>query len=352
MWCSDANVILNLVKQYTDKNTLGVTIGMTQKDDNAGHRVLAVGYEGNDILVDDPNEKSKLNRITVNPDGSWSFNGLSDWNSTTCFIRYNLDYQKPFELLLTGKTETVNEEFIESVATQETYIEGIDILDKESKLLVVESESYDLNNKEVSVVYAEGGDVNSADIYWTDDATVSVDNVSGGNRTVEFAGDGTIISAEIADSSNVAMTIDGEQLKAQISGKRGDACTLSIDTCYKNDSNDDVSRKIEITGTVSESEVVAEQTDKGIRVSGIENGTVSLVVDDNIVSTEKIPDEGESFDVIYSKQEGDNGLSVQKVETPKKDSIFKKILNVLLTIITAPFRLIISLFKLIIGLFK
>lgn len=344
-WCGDANLILDLVKQYTDEDKIGLTIGMTRKDGSGGHRVLVVGYEGNDILVDDSNRRSEYNRITVNSDGSWTFNGLDNYNSNFCYIRYNLDYQRPFELLQSGKTDTVTEKYIEGVETQETYIEGVDGLDKESMLLAVDSDSCDLDDKKFSAVYVETGDSISANTYWTDESTVSINNIIGGNHTIEFAGEGSIVSATVADSSNVVMTIDEDQLKAQVSGKKGDACTLSVDTCYINNSNKDVSKKIEIVGIVSESEAVVEQIDRGLRISGIESGTVALVVDDAVVSTEKITGEGDSFDIIYSKQEGDETLSIQKAGTPKKDSFFKKILNVIL----APFRAIINLFKKLFG---
>lgn len=319
-WCGDANLILDLVKQYTDEDKIGLTIGMTRKDGSGGHRVLVVGYEGNDILVDDSNRRSEYNRITVNSDGSWTFNGLDNYNSNFCYIRYNLDYQRPFELLQSGKTDTVTEKYIEGVETQETYIEGVDGLDKESMLLAVDSDSCDLDDKKFSAVYVETGDSISANTYWTDESTVSINNIIGGNHTIEFAGEGSIVSATVADSSNVVMTIDEDQLKAQVSGKKGDACTLSVDTCYINNSNKDVSKKIEIVGIVSESEAVVEQIDRGLRISGIESGTVALVVDDAVVSTEKITGEGDSFDIIYSKQEGDETLSIQKAGTPKKDS--------------------------------
>lgn len=344
-WCGDANLILDLVKQYTDEDKIGLTIGMTRKDGSGGHRVLVVGYEGNDILVDDSNRRSEYNRITVNSDGSWTFNGLDNYNSNFCYIRYNLDYQRPFELLQSGKTDTVTEKYIEGVETQETYIEGVDGLDKESMLLAVDSDSCDLDDKKFSAVYVETGDSISANTYWTDESTVSINNIIGGNHTIEFAGEGSIVSATVADSSNVVMTIDEDQLKAQVSGKKGDACTLSVDTCYINNSNKDVSKKIEIVGIVSESEAVVEQIDRGLRISEIESGTVALVVDDAVVSTEKITGEGDSFDIIYSKQEGDETLSIQKAGTPKKDSFFKKILNVIL----APFRAIINLFKKLFG---
>lgn len=110
-------------------------------------------------------------------------------------------------------------------------------------LLAVDSDSCDLDDKKFSAVYVETGDSISANTYWTDESTVSINNIIGGNHTIEFAGEGSIVSATVADSSNVVMTIDEDQLKAQVSGKKGDACTLSVDTCYINNSNKDVSKR-------------------------------------------------------------------------------------------------------------
>ena len=218
VWCDNANVILDLAKQYTDENKIGLTIGITGKDKGmGGHRVLVVGYEGNDILVDDPNKTSGWNRITVNPDGSWTF-GNADNNSY--YIRYNVDYQRPFELLKSGKTETADKEFLDNTAAGETYVEDIDTLDKESKLLAVDSDSYDLDEKKFSAVYLESGDGQSVNAYWTDKTTASIKNINGGNRTVEFAGNGYIISAIVADSSDVDMTLNKNKFKTQVNSKK------------------------------------------------------------------------------------------------------------------------------------
>lgn len=241
VWCDNANVILDLAKQYTDENKIGLTIGITGKDKGmGGHRVLVVGYEGNDILVDDPNKTSDCNRITVNPDGSWNF-GNADNNSYN--IRYNVDYQRPFELLKSGKTETADKEFLDNTAAGETYVEDIDTLDKESKLLAVDSDSYDLDEKKFSAVYLESGGGQSVNAYWTDKTTASIKNINGGNRTVEFAGNGYIISAIVADSSDVDMTLNKNKFKTQVNSKKGSECTISVDACREDDSNNDISKR-------------------------------------------------------------------------------------------------------------
>lgn len=343
VWCDNANVILDLAKQYTDENKIGLTIGITEKDKGmGGHRVLVVGYEGNDILVDDPNKTSGWNRITVNPDGSWTF-GNADNNSY--YIRYNVDYQRPFELLKSGKTETADEEFLDNTAAGETYVEDIDTLDKESKLLAVDSDSYDLDEKKFSAVYLESGDGQSVNAYWTDKTTASIKNINGGNRAVEFAGNGYIISAIVADSSDVDMTLNKNKFKTQVNSKKRSECTISVDACREDDSNNDISKKIEIVGTATDGEVTVERINKGIRVLGIENGTVNYYIDDNMVSTEKTDGNGDFFDIKYDAQGEDDTLQIKKVKFSKLRKFLKKIFKAIAKPFKALARYIKKLFS-------
>ena len=345
VWCADANVILNLAKKYTDENKIGLMISMVRKDNKGGHGVLVVGYEGNDILVDDSNKRDGYNRITVNSDSSWSFNGLTNYNSKTCYIRYNTDYQRPFELLESGKSETVSESFSGDVKTEETYIEGMDCQDKDSNLLVVDSDSYNLDKSKLSAVYIESGEGTGADAYWTDEKSASIDNVSGGNHEVNFAGNGSIVSAVVADASNVAMTIDKNDIKVQVNSNKGSRCAISVDTCREDDSNNDISKKIEIVGTATDGEVTVERINKGIRVLGIENGTVNYYIDDNMVSTEKTDGNGDFFDIKYDAQGENDTVQIKKVKFSKLRKFLKKIFNAIAKPFKALARYIKKLFS-------
>ena len=341
VWCADANVILNLAKKYTDENKIGLMISMVRKDNKGGHGVLVVGYEGNDILVDDSNKRDGYNRITVNSDSSWSFNGLTNYNSKTCYIRYNTDYQRPFELLESGKSETVSESFIGDVKTEETYIEGMDCQDKDSNLLVVDSDSYNLDKSKLSAVYIESGEGTGADAYWTDEKSASIDNVSGGNHEVNFAGNGSIVSAVVADASNVAMTIDKNDIKVQVNSNKGSRCAISVDTCR----DDDSSRKIEIIGTATDGEVTVERIKKGIRVYGLENGTANYYVDDNVAFTESTDDMGSNFDIRYDTQSDDDTVKIKKVRFSKLRKFLKKIFKAIAKPFKALARYIKKLFS-------
>lgn len=341
VWCADANVILNLAKKYTDENKIGLMISMVRKDNKGGHGVLVVGYEGNNILVDDSNKRDGYNRITVNSDSSWSFNGLTNYNSKTCYIRYNTDYQRPFELLESGKSETVSESFIGDVKTEETYIEGMDCQDKDSNLLVVDSDSYNLDKSKLSAVYIESGEGTGADAYWTDEKSASIDNVSGGNHEVNFAGNGSIVSAVVADASNVAMTIDKNDIKVQVNSNKGSRCAISVDTCR----DDDSSRKIEIIGTATDGEVTVERIKKGIRVYGLENGTANYYVDDNVAFTESTDDMGSNFDIRYDTQSDDDTVKIKKVRFSKLRKFLKKIFKAIAKPFKALARYIKKLFS-------
>lgn len=89
------------------------------------------------------------------------------------------------------------------------------------------------------------------------------------------------------------MTIDKNDIKVQVNSNKGSRCAISVDTCREDYSNNDISKKIEIVGTATDGEVTVERINKGIRVLGIENGTVNYYIDDNMVSTEKTDGNGD-----------------------------------------------------------
>ena len=160
VWYNDdtvfaADELLQLVKDTTDSNKINVTIGMSNKTDG-GHRVLAVGYNGNDILIDDPNNTESLERITVNNDGTWSFSGLNNWNSNTCYIRSNVDVQSPYRLLSSGQTTTASKNFYSDGSEYtENHMEGMDIVDADCNLVSISTDNFKSIEKLTQVINAE-----------------------------------------------------------------------------------------------------------------------------------------------------------------------------------------------------
>ena len=67
----------------------------------------------NDILIDDPNNKETMEKISIHNDGSWKYSG--DWtsekdgvNSDNSLILYQVDIHRPYQILLTGNATTAS----------------------------------------------------------------------------------------------------------------------------------------------------------------------------------------------------------------------------------------------------
>ena len=313
VWCNNANDILNLVKSYTNDDLIGVTIGMTH-DTEGGHRVLAVGYEGNDILVDDPNYKNEYKRIHVNADGSWSFNGLSNWNSNNCDIRYNLDFFMPYKLLLTGTTTTVAERWIDDkYNVSEHYIEGMDILNEDNCLIAITADNYSIENDNLTKIITEEIETDKkeddADLYWvTSDKKITIDNFQGNDNLIEFSGDGKILS--LSTSMNGSVTFDIEKSEIEIASTESEEYQLSIENCYSDAEYNDIGVIASITGTASGSEITATQTDSGLLVTGISDGTVTLTKDDEVIETQEIKDAVGEIEITYDKTGEDEDVEL------------------------------------------
>lgn len=315
---STALLIYDLVKKCTADNNLLVTIGMTHATDG-GHRVLAVGIDGNDILIDDSNNKNALERLTVNPDGSWSFSGLSGWNSNTCRIRYSLDYYGPYKFISTLKPLTVNEAFIDDSTIDSLSISlEADTLSKDYLLLGVDSEAYTISNTDISKIeseYSEGTEAtDTSDFYWVGtDTTVTLTDISE-NSDIELAGNETIIGVSTANSKTVSLTLDenNDDINTTLETTSGNKYTVSTTTF------DDTANAItlSVTGIANGSKITSEQTDTGLLITGISDGTITLSVADEVVATQNISsDENHNIEISYDANDESEDLAVAYTHT-------------------------------------
>ncbi|MCM1364298.1 MAG: C-type lectin domain-containing protein [Faecalibacterium sp.] len=314
----DISGLKKLVQSFLNNDLICVTIGLShyvqdkngKRKKDSGHRVLAVGIDGNDILIDDPNNMKSLERLTINDDGSWSFSG--GWSSEDTLIRYQTDIYRPYQILLTGKKATVNPALLED-DTVETYIESMERLDSDKVLLSVDcNDNYTISCSDyVEIADCDGVDTavsnNTTDMYWiSNDKTVTVSDIKGENNTVSLAGDDTIIDATVTEGSAVTMTIDEDDINAQLDTQIGAKCELS----FESTGTDEEDIVIAVSGTSSASEVTATQTETGIIVTGLSNGTVTLSKDDEIISTQEITDAVSDIEITYDKDGSTDDMNV------------------------------------------
>ena len=326
----DVDGLYTAVKTYTDSDQIKVTIRLIHyKTDSSGnrlldhngnylttaHRVLAIGYEDNDILIDDPNNSNHPERLVIGDDGSWTYTGAwtSDGvNSANSEICYSMDYYRPYQILLTGKRVSVADVFLDGAANQETYLEGMERLDANHTLLYLENcDGAALSGNAVKVTADYGGnDEYSGDLYWVENtSSVHVSDLAGANSTVMIAGDNTIITANANQITEFRGTIDDSCQNIELSAETENTCTISYETVS---SETDVA--VEITGVIADDTVSIQTTTGGLQINGLSSGSIVLLHDDEQVKSLAFSDEDHSFELSYDNTGASSTVSVSAAE--------------------------------------
>lgn len=295
---SDIDTIYNQVKTCLENNSIGVTIGMTRRDGTGGHRVLAVGLDGDDILIDDPNNTKGYERIIRGDYGSWEFTGLSGWNNITCKLRYSTDFYEPYNLLWTGSTVIPDD----SSADADSYIYGMNQLDSELFLLTVANDNFTTASENLTEIVTDdyvADDNNQSKLYWVNDRTgISISGNEEGN-SFSLAGNDIIVSAITSDASRVIFADDGEgSICSEINAIAGHKYSLGI-TSFDSEGN---AIEISASGTASCENVSAQKTETGVLISGMNNVTVEYSDCENVIDSYFVPvDDGQAVTIMVDE---------------------------------------------------
>ena len=264
--------LYNIVKNDLENNAIGTVVEMF--NDGSAHAVLAVGIDGNSILVDDPNSTNALKKITVNDDGTWSF--MKNWDSTHCQLKYESDYNIPLlwiENKISKKTKTQSTE--EAIA---------EYFDYDNLLLTVNSQTYNLENNSAikieGVSYSENNDseeknINIPNLYWiSKDDTVTINEIKDCNNEFRLAGNKNIIYVNTDEANSVTLKMNDEnnESAAVISTDPGKKCSVACVLFDKGNTYD-----IKATGTSNSDTVTAAIIENGIKVTGLNDIEVSYV---------------------------------------------------------------------------
>lgn len=264
--------LYNIVKNDLKNNAIGTVVEMF--NDGSAHAVLAVGIDGNSILVDDPNSTNALKKITVNDDGTWSF--MKNWDSTHCQLKYESDYNIPLlwiENKISKKTKTQSTE--EAIA---------EYFDYDNLLLTVNSQTYNLENNSAikieGVSYSENNDseeknINIPNLYWiSKDDTVTINEIKDCDNEFRLAGNKKIIYVNTDEANSVTLKMNDEsnESAAVISTDPGKKCSVACVLFDKGNTYD-----IKATGTSNSDTVTAAIIENGIKVTGLNDIEVSYV---------------------------------------------------------------------------
>ncbi len=273
---TDINTIYDCVKAYLQENKIGVTVGMSRKDGKGGHRVLAVGIEGSDILIDDPNNTKDLERITVGDNGEWSFSGLSGWNDKTCQLRYSTDYNMPYQVLLSetqlGASGNSNEQ------TTPFSLETKNDNRKQNLLTVSNDINISLPENSIEIIVDDYNSTTQSGNrqFWINEDSVFASTGAAQKGEVRCAGNDVALSATITEESNAILTLDDEQANIKIDSIESNDYTVSV--VYFPDERTAV--EVQVSGVADGDSVTAEKTADGIVVKGLNNITVKYLKDD------------------------------------------------------------------------
>ena len=289
-----------------------------------GHTVYAIGIDGDDILINDSNEPGNITRINIDGD-SWTYSGGGyTWSSSgNCEINYVDDIITPY-LNITWAVDVEGKSISSESNTSITYSEEDEIngttasfanymksVDVDKLLLISEKDSFVFldNNNINKVIFSEGTRSNQInDLYWINSGkTIESKNKSETPATLKLVGNELKISATIPSNAETCIEIDEEGNNSiDISAEKEEIIEITFTTVDDNGNFVDS----EITGTASGSEITATQTETGLLVTGISDGTVTLTKDDEVIATQEINDAVSDIEITYDKNGADEEVDV------------------------------------------
>ena len=333
---AEMRIEINDLRAFTDGTLEADMLNVVffiDRNDNTGHAVLLVGYEENmdgstvfyvddpNKYVDDPNKEDSLQTIEMSSDGSWTFS--NPWSGTVGSVNstlsYSVDVYEPFRILSTGNKATVRDVILDgdSNSITETYIENMDRVNADKVLLYIDSDAYDVDCKDMYVVgnidYAGSNNASEecGDFYWVNnDKSVTVSTFDSEDNEISLAGDNTIITVNVAKASVATMTIDESEIGAEIDTEIGKEYSLSFETVQN-----DVNVALTFFGTADSTKITATETEKGIVLSGVENGTVTLSVDGNVVQVQTFNNAKGVVEVVYDKNDSETEIEINYVSS-------------------------------------
>lgn len=336
----DCEAIYNAVADYVFNGGVPVTIslkefvydrGKGEWEQSFGHRVLAVGIDGgNGIIVDDSNKGSKQTVYFSKDEfgnftNEWSYSGYSQTTNGTNtfdesvgvarFVGYNTAIALPYMVL---KANAQLDGYPDSADENEDYIADLKStpLDEEYNLVSVSSDFYNIESEDeylFAISGPESGEKiskNKRDLYWiNNDSGITVSDLSSKENEVIIANNDIALKVNVCEESTVNFTVDNESesISADLDVVEGKEYTVTLDTNNEIDDEIDVS----ISGTANGTEITATQTETGLVVTGISDGTVTLSKDDEVIATQEIKDAESDIEITYDTDGSSDDLDVE-----------------------------------------
>ncbi|MBQ3520075.1 MAG: hypothetical protein IJA31_12225 [Clostridia bacterium] len=325
--------LIAAVENYVDGGA-PVIIGLLEGDVDAGpggHAVFAIGMDGNDILVNDSNEPKNIKRIAIKGN-SWSYSGGGwTWTSEDSDISFFTDVLTPYMNItwavdIVGGNVPSNEEE-EISGTGDRYAIGMPVDGVGVNLVADAEQAFNFsqsdsmlsieNNMEAEHVETEA----RGSLYWlVDGHTINAQNISDKNAVVKVTGDELAISANIPTNAQTEISVDAENENTiAVRCNENETGIITFSTVTADGGFVDTV----ISGTASCDTITATQTETGLVVTGISDGTVTLSKDDEVIATQTISDAISDIEITYDKTGADESIEVdyEQPEEPTEPEV-------------------------------
>ena len=318
---------LQFVKEAVDEGTMGIVVKLT--NNASAHAVLVIGYDGNDILVDDSNNILQPERITIEDDGSWSFSGYGEFDSTKQGA--TLSYWPPsvtcraWEVLSGGKSKLHSKSILSSLVDAGELVDGMDRLDANNTLVRVDADDYRIEGSDVTAVPIGAGEdgivetrgIGATNMYWVGGSNaVTVTDLSGDSCTVDVGADDALVSATVSGGSSVSAEIQGTLANTTVVSPEGSpvsiACT-TLDDEYVSDET------LTVSGTALTDHVTVHGGDGAYLVTGLDEVTLELEGTDGAAETQVADTDGQTVVVRVGDTEDGGHISVQEATLENAD---------------------------------
>lgn len=302
------DMIIESIENYIDGGepvVIGIR-GDTKKETDCGHALLPVGIKKTEnsyiVYVDDSNHCEKICELVFNLEDDeitgWSYEPLN-WGSDKPNGKINCS--SPCAVVLPFYEQNAISETVSSFF-KSTY-----------KLITTNSDNSITKDDKLIEILSENGTSSDNYLYWADESLESL-TVSAVDKETEFSycDDYVGISAVIPKGSKAECVVDDETFgNIVISDVKDNEVEISFETAT-GDSQDITT--ITISGTAIDNEVTATQTENGINVTGIANGTITLKKNDEVLSTKEITCSDGNSEIKYDKTGANSELSAEYEE--------------------------------------
>lgn len=312
---NNASDLLAVVKACTDSNQMGVAVGFSLYNGHSGpggHEVLAVGYEGNDILIDNPNNMTSLERLTVHNDGSWEFGG---YNNNDHWLDWDVATHRPYSILFSGNRVVANVNTSSTNSRNEHYVLGTEKLNPDYNLVSINSSDFQIDTDYIEIPKSKDGNQNDTNntMIWVREGELTIDGLTNTTNTIACAGDDTVITTTCTAGTEVSINV--QEQEAKIKTGVGETAEVSFEIVQEGDI-DDTNVCVKAVGTANCDEVLVVKTSDGLQVEGIAEGTVTLLINDDPVAEKDFNITKKTVNIKYDATGEETELEISGTNNP------------------------------------